>query len=73
MNATTYNDISEQIYTLSFDERIKLLELLVGTLQTSEKATVSKNAEDFDKAFGMWSKKDVSIESIREKAWGRSV
>jgi hypothetical protein len=71
MNVTLYDDLSEQVNKLSFDERLKLIELIIGTLQIEEKKSSKTDSAAFDKAFGMWSGKNVSIESIREKAWRR--
>lgn len=71
MESTLYDDLSKQLNKLSFDEKLKLLELIVGTLHKEEKSSSKTDSTAFDKAFGMWRGKNVSVESIREKAWRR--
>ncbi|MBP5444043.1 MAG: hypothetical protein J6W60_00440 [Treponema sp.] len=71
MTELAFKQLSNQIEMLSYSERIRLLDKIVKTLNTPVKTTVKKSA-DFDKAFGLWASRDISVEEIRKKAWSRS-
>ena len=71
MSELAFKQISSQIDMLSYDERIKLLGKIVQTLQSPAK-TPKKESSDFDSAFGLWKERNISVEEIRNKAWGRS-
>ena len=65
------NALFEQIITLSYNDKIALLERIIKTLELS-KITDNGNSQDvFEGAFGLWKSRDISLESIRKKAWGR--
>jgi len=72
MTQVTVDDLSSKINMLSFNDRLRLLEILAKTLQMDTASKARDDSEDFDMAFGIWKNKDVSIDSIRQKAWGRS-
>jgi len=72
MTQVTVDDLSSKINMLSFNDRLRLLEILAKTLQMDTASKVRDDSEDFDMAFGIWKNKDVSIDSIRQKAWSRS-
>ncbi len=72
MTQATIDDLSNKINMLSFNDRLRLLEILAKTLQMDTVSKAEDDSEDFEKAFGIWKNKDVSIDSIRQKAWGRS-
>ena len=46
---------------------------IYGEVEVRSRMKTKKKTDSaaFDKAFGMWSGKNVSFESIREKAWRR--
>lgn len=71
MSDAAFKKISSQIDMLSYKERILLLNKIVSTLHSQKKAIPKENT-DFESAFGLWKDRDVSIDSIRQKAWGRS-
>lgn len=56
---------------LSYAERIMLLDKIVSTLRSPFTATAQKKETDFEAAFGLWKDRDISVEAIRQKAWGR--
>lgn len=53
---------------LSYAERLRLLYKIVSTLHMSVKVH-QKTSVDFDDAFGLWAKRDISLSEIRKKAW----
>lgn len=71
MSELALRQISSQIDMLSYSERIRLLDKIVRTLDVPVKVPEKKTA-DFDAAFGLWANRDISVEEIRKKAWGRS-
>ena len=72
MSELMFRKISNQIYMLSYGERLRLLNKIVVSLQLSAIQSVNKIDSDFDDAFGLWADRDVSLDEIRSKAWGRS-
>lgn len=72
MTQATIDDLSNKINMLSFNDRLRLLEILAKTLQMETVSKAGDDTKDFEKAFGIWKNKDVSIDTIRQKAWGRS-
>ncbi len=72
MTAIALDNLTEQINMLSYTDRLCLLERIAQTLQVQDAHTTVDSSQDFDRAFGMWQSRDVSIDSIRQKAWGRS-
>jgi len=71
MSEQAFKQLSEQVAMLSYAERIRLLDKIVRTLRTPAK-THKKESSDFNAAFGLWKDRDISVEKIRAKAWGRS-
>ena len=71
MSELGFKKLYAQIDMLSYAERIRLLGRIVQTLHAPVK-TRKKESSDFATAFGLWKDRDVSIEQIRAKAWGRS-
>ena len=71
MSEIAFNQLSAKIEMLSYAERIRLLDKIVQTLHYPVKSQ-KKNSADFNAAFGLWKDRDVSLEEIRAKAWGRS-
>lgn len=72
MTQATIDDLSNKINMLSFSDRLQLLEILAKTLQMDATSKKENDSKDFDDAFGLWKNKDISINTIRQKAWGRS-
>ena len=70
MATATFENLSKQIDMLSYSDRIRLLERIVRSLNVPKdrKKTQTSNPED---VFGIWKERDITIESIREKAWNR--
>ena len=70
MATATYENLSKQIDMLSYSDRIRLLDRIVRSLNVPKdrKKAQTSNPED---VFGIWKERDITIESIREKAWGR--
>ena len=71
MSELAFEQLSAQVDMLSYAERIRLLDKIVRTLRTPAK-THKKESSDFNAAFGLWKDRDISVEKIRAKAWGRS-
>lgn len=71
MSESAFAQLSGQIDMLSYTERVMLLDKIVSTLRSPFTAAVQKKETDFEAAFGLWKDRDISIESIRQKAWGR--
>lgn len=71
MATVTYDNLSKQIDMLSYADRIRLLDKIVRSLNVPKdgKKTKTSNPED---VFGLWKERDVSVESLRKKAWGRN-
>ena len=63
MSELMFRKISNQIDMLSYGEQLRLLHAI---------QSVKKIDSDFDDAFGLWADRDVSLDEIRSKAWGRS-
>lgn len=72
MTAVAFDNLTEQISMLSYTDRLRLLERIAQTLQIQDEHTTADVSPAFERAFGMWQSSDVSLESIRQKAWGRS-
>ncbi|WP_294430622.1 hypothetical protein [uncultured Treponema sp.] len=70
MSELAFKQLSSQIDMLSYAERIMLLDKIVKTLHAPVKSP-KKESSDFDAAFGLWKDREISIEDIRAKAWGR--
>ena len=72
MGKSSFAAISNQVEMLSYDERILLLDRIVKTLHVSAPSAKINDGADFKAAFGLWKNKNISVETIRAKAWGRS-
>ena len=72
MSELMFNEVSKQVDMLSYAERLRLLNKIVRTLQTPVLQSVKHDNTDFEDAFGLWADRDVSLDEIRAKAWGRS-
>ena len=70
MSELGFKKLYAQIDMLSYSERIRLLDKIVQTLHTPAKSP-KKESSDFSAAFGLWKDRDINIEEIRAKAWGR--
>ena len=70
MSELGFKKLYAQIDMLSYSERIRLLDKIVQTLHAPVKSP-KKESSDFSAAFGLWKDRDISIEEIRAKAWGR--
>ncbi len=44
---------------------------IIKTLSMPQVIKGNESAEGFDDAFGLWKNRDISLETIRNKAWGR--
>ncbi len=62
MIQATIDDLSNKINMLSFNDRFQLLEILAKTLQMETVSKAANDPKDFEKAFGIWKNKDVSID-----------
>jgi hypothetical protein len=71
MSEAAFAQLSGQIDMLSYTERVMLLDKIVSTLRSPFTTTVQKKEADFDAAFGLWKDRNISVEAIRQKAWGR--
>ncbi len=71
MASTAFNNLVEQVDMLSYTDRLRLLERIANTLQTRDLPVSTDNSVAFDRAFGLWQSRDISLDSIRQKAWGR--
>ena len=71
MSEIAFKQLLAQVEMLSYAEKIRLLDKIVQTLHTSVK-NHKKESSDFKAAFGLWKDRNISIEEIRTKAWGRS-
>lgn len=56
---------------LSYTERVMLLDKIVSTLRSPFTVTVQKKKAETEAAFGLWKDRDITVETIRQKAWGR--
>lgn len=72
MSPLAYKELTDQINLLSFSDRVRLLEQIAQTLQIQEKPKVKSDSTAFEKAFGLWRDRDIDLETIRKKAWGRN-
>ncbi len=61
----------EQIDALPYNDKLSLLERIIKTLAIPQEAKTNDSIEGFDEAFGLWKDRDITLESIRSKAWGR--
>ena len=71
MAGTVYEKLSGQIDMLSYSDRLRLLAKIVSTLSVPDESQQKSVTGDFEGAFGLWKDRDVSLESVRAKAWGR--
>ena len=71
MSDLALKKLTDEIEMLSFADRLTLLNKIVQTLQVPVK-NVKKESTDFDAAFGLWAKRDISLPEIRQKAWSRN-
>ena len=71
MSETAFAQLSSQVDMLSYTERVMLLDKIVNTLRSPFTTVVRKNETDFEAAFGLWKDRDISVETIRQKAWRR--
>lgn len=65
------NSLYDQIDALSYNDKLMLLERIIKTLSMPQVVTIDKSIDGFDEVFGLWKDRDVTLESIRSKAWGR--
>ena len=70
MSEFAFKQLSAKVDMLSYAERIRLLDKIVQTLHSPVKIP-KKESADFNAAFGLWKDREVSVEAIRAKAWGR--
>ncbi len=70
-----FDEIVVEVKNLPYDDRLRLVETIVHSLQNEKrlppKTRKRKNNEEFTKAFGIWENANVSLVSIRDKAWKR--
>lgn len=72
--AERYEAIVEQVEMLSYEDRLHLLGRIIRTLDTDLHYNQNTEfSEGFDSAFGLWKDTDITLSSVRQKAWGRSV
>ena len=71
MSTIAYKELSEQVNLLSFADRLRLLEQIAQTLQIQDQPVNITDSTAFDKAFGLWKNRDIDLDAIRQKAWGR--
>lgn len=71
MSSAVYKNLSDQIDMLSYADRLRLLEKIVMTLGVPKTTRQKPVSGEFDAAFGLWRDRDISLDSIRAKAWGR--
>ena len=72
MTAIAFENLAKQIDMLSYSDRLRLLERIASTLHVQEAPAATNDSSAFDRAFGIWKSKDISLESVRQKAWGRN-
>ena len=72
MSPLAYKELTDQINLLSFSDRVRLLEQIAQTLQIQDPPKVKTDSSSFEKAFGLWRNRDIDLETIRKKAWGRN-
>lgn len=70
MDTITYENLSKQVEMLSYSDRIRLLGRIVQLLDVP-KNTNKSEASNPEDVFGIWRERDISLSTIREKAWGR--
>lgn len=70
MSEIAFKQLASKVDLLSYEEKIKLLDKIVGTLHAPVKTSKTKPA-NLSLAFGLWKERDISIEKIRTEAWGR--
>jgi hypothetical protein len=70
-----FDEIVTEVKNLPYDDRLRLVETIVHSLQNEKRLPLKnrkrKNNEEFMKAFGIWENTNVSLASIRDKAWKR--
>jgi len=70
-----FDEIVVEVKNLPYDDRLRLVETIVHSLQKEKRLPLKtrkrKNNEEFSKAFGIWENANVSLASIRDKAWKR--
>ena len=71
MSESAFAQLSGQIDMLSYTERVMLLDKIVSTLRSPFIAAVQKKKAETEAAFGLWKDRDITVETIRQKAWGR--
>lgn len=71
MSELAFEQLLAQVDMLSYTEKIRLLDKIVKTLHKPVK-THKREDSDFNTAFGLWKDRNISVEEIRNKAWGRS-
>ena len=71
MSEAAFAQLTSQIEMLSYAERLTLLNKLVNTLHNPFPSVAKRNDSNFDAAFGLWKGRDISVDAIRQKAWGR--
>lgn len=72
MSDVAFAKIEQQVELLSYSDRIKLLEKIIKTLGLEAIKKEKTKSADFDAAFGIWKDREVSLKSIRRKAWVRT-
>lgn len=72
MSGVAFAKFEQEVEMLSYNDRIKLLEKIIKTLGFENNKKINTKLVDFDAAFGIWQDREVSLESIREKAWART-
>lgn len=72
MSGIAFNQFVNKIDMLSYSQRMTLLQKLVSSFSKDDEPKKIKKMEGCNDAFGIWSDRDISLESIRAKAWNRS-
>jgi diaminopimelate decarboxylase len=74
-NQETIDKILGEVKELDFSERIHLVESIIHSLRVEEEYENKKKKKGEENKlaslFGIWKDRDVSLDSIRDKAWRR--
>lgn len=67
MSSAVFEELIENVPTLSYTQRVRLLSVLVQTFSPEQKR--KSVSSDQNAAFGIWKNRDISLSDIRKKAW----
>ena len=67
MSSAVFEEMMENVSTLSYTQRIRLLSVLVQTFSHEQKRKAEPSEQNA--AFGIWKDRDISLADIRKKAW----